>query len=184
MKLTKPGELRSFAAYPRCSTDREGRVTGVNPSRVILPIVAVDAALSRTLGIYGTSWLARSGLIVTCAHCIPSLPRDHRLAVTRKNARGGHDPYLLRNVQRDPRGFDLATANVDLDAEDQAWPLYPGVSQTGMHVWTWGYPLTDFRIEADGTQTYQMYPRYLRGYVTRRFLGDPPTCPKAELDMH
>jgi hypothetical protein len=21
MKLTKPGELRSFAAYPRCSTD-------------------------------------------------------------------------------------------------------------------------------------------------------------------
>ncbi len=24
MKLTKPGELRSFAAYPRCSTDRSG----------------------------------------------------------------------------------------------------------------------------------------------------------------
>ncbi len=24
MKLTKPGELRSFAAYPRCSTDHDG----------------------------------------------------------------------------------------------------------------------------------------------------------------
>ncbi len=29
MKLTKPGELRSFTAYPRCSTDHEVRVRGI-----------------------------------------------------------------------------------------------------------------------------------------------------------
>lgn len=159
-------------------------MSGVNASRVILPVVAVDSAVSRTLGIYGTSWLARSGLIVSCAHCIPTLPEGQHLAVTRKNSRGGHDGHLLRDVQRDPRGFDLVTASVDLDAEDQEWPLYPELSQAGMPVWTFGYPLTDFRVEADGTRTYQTYPRYLQGYVTRRFVGDPPTHPKAEVDMH
>ena len=159
-------------------------MTGVNPHRVILPVVLVDAALTRTLGIYGSSWLARSGLIVTCRHCIPDVPEGQRLAVTRKNSRGGYDAYLLTNVEPDSRGFDLVTARVDLDAEDQEWPLYPELSQAGMAVWTYGYPLTDWRIEPDGTRTYQTYPRYLQGYVTRRFLGDPPTHPKAEVDMH
>jgi hypothetical protein len=159
-------------------------VTGVNPSRVILPVVLVDAAMTRTLGIYGSSWLARSGLIVTCGHCIPGVPEGQRLAVTRKNSRGGHDAFALSNVEPDPRGFDLVTASVDLDAEDQEWPLYPELSQAGMAVWTYGYPLTDWRPEPDGTRTYQMYPRYLQGYVTRRFIGDPPTHPRVEVDMH
>lgn len=159
-------------------------MSGVNANRVVLPVIAVDTALSQTLGIYGSSWLARSGLLVTCWHCLPSLPDGQLLAVARKNARGGYDAHVLRDVQRDPRGFDLATARVDLGAEDQEWPLYEGVSQAGMAVWSYGYPLTDFRVEADGTRTHQMYPRFLQGYVTRRFLGDPPTHPKAELDMH
>lgn len=159
-------------------------VDGVNPSRVVLPVVAVDAALTRTLGIYGSAWLVRSGLVVTCWHCVPSaLPEGQILAVTRKNASGGHDPFPLRDVERDPRGFDLATARADLEAEEE-WPLYPGLSQAGMPVWSYGYPLTDYRDEPDGTRTYQMYPRFLQGYVTRRFVGDPPTHPKAELDMH
>jgi hypothetical protein len=159
-------------------------VGGVNASRVILPIIAVDDAASRTLGVYGSSWLARSGLLVTCAHCIPTLPPGQQLAVSRKNSSGGYDPFLLRDVQRDPRGFDLATARVDLDVEDQDWPLYPGLTQAGMDVWTFGYPLTDFRVESDGTRTHRIFPRYLKGYVTRRFLGDPSTHPRAELDMH
>lgn len=159
-------------------------MSGVNASRVVLPIVAVDSAVSGTLGVYGSSWLVRSGLLVTCWHCIPQLPEGQLLAVARKNAQGGYDPHLLHDVQRDPRGYDLATARVDLDAEDQEWPLYSGVAQTGMAVWSYGYPLTDFRVEPDGTRTYQIYPRFLQGYVTRRFVGDPPTHPKAELDMH
>ena len=73
-------------------------MSGVNASRVILPVVAVDAAVSRTLGIYGSSWLARSGVIVTCAHCIPTLPEGQQLAVTRKNSRGGYDAHLLSRV--------------------------------------------------------------------------------------
>jgi hypothetical protein len=156
---------------------------GVNGNRVILPVVAVDAGMSRTLGVYGSSWLARSGLLITCAHCLPDLPAGQMLAVTRKNSRGGYDAHLLRDVEPDPRGFDLATARVDLEAEDQAWPMYPGNVQQGMPVWTFGYPLPDFRIETDGSKTFQIYPRFLRGYVTRRFLGDPPTHPKAELEM-
>jgi hypothetical protein len=159
-------------------------VTAVNPSRVILPVVLVDTAITRTLGIYGSSWLARSGLVVTCRHCIPDVPEGQRLAVTRKNSRGGYDAFPLSNVQPDPRGFDLVTASADLDAEDQAWPLYPELAQAGMAVWTYGYPLTDWRPETDGTRTFQMYPRYLQGYVTRRFIGDPPTHPRTELDMH
>ena len=37
MKLAKPGQLRSFAAYPRCSTDSEGPMRG--------PRIAIAAAV-------------------------------------------------------------------------------------------------------------------------------------------
>ncbi len=45
MKLTKPGELRSFAAYPRCSADlaREGR-TGPEAKRWFLVYLPLPAA--------------------------------------------------------------------------------------------------------------------------------------------
>jgi hypothetical protein len=56
MKLTKPGELRSFAAYPRCWADAEGggakmsnqQYAGVALSVVCLVGPAVSAAVGRT----------------------------------------------------------------------------------------------------------------------------------------
>lgn len=158
-------------------------MSGVNASRVVLPIVAIDVARQRIVDTYGSSWLVRPGLLVTCRHCLPELPTGQVLAAARKNPRGSYDARELRNIQADPRGHDLATAFVDFDTEDQAWPLYPGVAEAGMQVWSYGYALPDFRVEGNGERTIQIYPRFLQGYVTRRFIGDPPTFPRAELDL-
>jgi hypothetical protein len=154
----------------------------VRPGRVVLPVLAVDPENKRTTGVYGSAWLARSNLIVTCSHCLPELPQGQLLAVAKKNATGAYDHYLLEDIERDRRGFDLATARVDLSS-DEDWTLYSGVAQMGMTVWAYGYPLSHPRADEAGRVGFHIYPRYLEGYVTRRFLGFPATFPKAELDM-
>ena len=39
---------------------------GVNGSRVVLPIVATDDAVRQTRGVYGSGFLLRTGVFVTC----------------------------------------------------------------------------------------------------------------------
>jgi len=120
------------------------------PASVVLPIVTVDLAARRTTGVYGSAWLARTNLVITCGHCIPGdLPKGQALAVAKKNPAGGYHPYLLHDVERDRRGFDLATARVELASEED-WPLYAGVAQMGMSVWAYGYPLSHPRAQEGG----------------------------------
>jgi hypothetical protein len=153
------------------------------PGRVVFPIVAVDPVAKWTTRVYGSAWLARSHLIVTCAHCLPAdLPSGQRLAIAKRRPVGGYDYYFLEDVERDSRSFDLATARVDVESEED-WPLYPGVTQMAMRVWAFGYPLSHSRQAEEGLVGFHIYPRYLEGYVTRRFLGVPASFPKAELDM-
>jgi len=159
--------------------------SGVNAFRVILPVVAVDDAVTTSLGVYGSGFLVRSGVFVTCGHCLPTLPEGQRLAVCKKNATGGYDPFPLSMVEADPRGHDLATARVDL-AADEEWPLYQGIMVPGMRCWSFGYPLPEVRSEPGQPPTYVLAPRFVRGSVMRRFDGaivGGKKCPCAELDM-
>jgi hypothetical protein len=111
------------------------------------------------------------------------LPKGQFLAAARKHQSGVYEIRPLTQIGHDSRGYDLATASVEFDAEDQAWPLYPGNCEWGMSIWSWGYPLSLKEEKPDGNTALRIYPRFLRGYVTRRFLGDPPTFPQVELDM-
>jgi hypothetical protein len=153
------------------------------PQKYVLPVVTVDLAERWTAGVHGSAWLASSGLVVTCRHCLPSpLPEGHVVAVAVKSETGSYQAYPLYAVEADPRGFDLATARVDLSCDDPL-PLYAGVGKIGMPVWSFGYPMPSLRPEPGLRVGVSIYPRYLQGYVTRRFLGDPATFPKLELDM-
>ncbi len=159
--------------------------SGVNPFRVVFAVNATDEGVTTALGVYGTGFLVRSGVFVTCRHCLPELPAGQRLAVSRKNDRGGYDAWALSMIEADERGHDLATARVDLDAEE-AWPLYQGVMVPGMRCWSFGYPLPERRPEPTGDVTFAVAPRFVRGYVMRRYngaiaLGRPVPC--GELDM-
>src|SRR5512138_558167 len=67
MKLTKPGELRSFAAYPRCSTDtrRVRPWSQVAPRNVRGRLLSCAGAISR-LRVTGESVLF-ARLRMTCS---------------------------------------------------------------------------------------------------------------------
>ena len=159
--------------------------SGVNAFRVVLPVVATDDAVQQTLGVYGSAFLIRSGVVVTCKHCLPTLPLGQRLAVCRSNGHGGYDPFPLSMVEVDARGHDLATAHVDLAAEEE-WPLYQGVMVPGMRCWSFGYPLPETRPAPGQAPTYAIAPRFVRGSVMRRFNGafvDGKAFPCGELDM-
>jgi len=158
---------------------------GVNASQVVLPVVATDQGVRRTLGVYGTGFLLRSGVFVTCRHCLPDLPADQRLAVARRTDSGGYDAYPLSQIEPDVRGHDLATARVELQAAEE-WPLYQGIMVAGMSCWSFGYPLPELRPEPGGPTAYAITPRFVRGYVMRRYNGASAggdTFPCAELDM-
>jgi hypothetical protein len=158
---------------------------GVNGSRVVLPVVATDDALKETRGVYGSGFLVRTGVFITCRHCLPQLPAGQRLAVARRNANGSYEAFPLSDVEPDARGHDLATARVPLDAEEQ-WPLYQGVMVAGMSCWSFGYPLPEIRPEPFGPTGFAIAPRFVRGYVMRRYNGamvGGRSFPCAELDM-
>jgi hypothetical protein len=57
MKLTKRGQLRSFAAYPRCWTDNE-RGRGVKTRRFFLLVWRIDAILLLMMGVLAVAVLS------------------------------------------------------------------------------------------------------------------------------
>jgi len=159
--------------------------SGVNAFKVVLAVVATDDRCTEALGVYGSGFLIRSGIFVTCRHCLPDLPDGQRLAVCRKNASGGYDALPLSMIEADSRGHDLATARVQLEA-DEEWPLYQGVMVAGMGCWSFGYPLPEIRPETGQPTTFVLAPRFVRGYVMRRFMGaniGGTAFPCGEVDM-
>jgi hypothetical protein len=51
-----------------------------------------------------------------------------------------------------------------------------------MPVWAFGYPLVRPELEPSGDKGFHLYPRYLEGYVSRKFVA-PNSYPSVELGM-
>jgi len=134
----------------------------------------------------GTAFLIADRVLVTCAHCVARpLAAGEAFAVAVKEESKYTRAYYLSNIEADPTGIDLATANVDLK---QHTPLGLGNGDLalGTDVFSFGYPLTDRRRTAEGKSSFNLNSRYLEGYVTRAFRYEPPAgapIESYELDM-
>ena len=62
----------------------------------------------------GTGFVLAPHLFVTCAHCVPALPKGEVYAVGVPDEEGGRSAYYLKDLAHDPSGADLATAWVAL----------------------------------------------------------------------
>ena len=122
----------------------------------------------------GTAFLIADRVLVTCAHCVARpLAAGEAFAVAVKEQSKYTRAYYLSNIEADPTGIDLATANVDLK---QHTPLGLGNGDLalGTDVFSFGYPLTDRRRTAEGKSSFNLNSRYLEGYVTQAFRYEPP----------
>lgn len=137
-------------------------------------------------GVTGTAFSPAPGLVVTCAHCVPTVDGISYFVVPPDLDPGRIDRGIpLTNLSHDGRGLDLAIANADLDVDIR----YGIASRTwaGLHVWCAGYPHPRVGLDVDGKRRIDLEPRMLRGYVTRELEYDGiegrPAQPSLELDM-
>ena len=90
MKLTKPGQLRSFAAYPRCSADQtEGRVAAdLEQEAALVDAFVVPTKRERVLALLSKP-KRRGDVLDTLYHHAPLDPRCMtRVASHEQSARG------------------------------------------------------------------------------------------------
>jgi hypothetical protein len=168
------------------------------PESDILPIFVANYAYEKPplISHQGTGFLVGKNVFVTCWHCVrEELQGDLVYVVLKEEADGEYILTRLRDIQQDPSGTDLATAQVNLKPElgltvaEDTWYRY------GTDVWTFGYPLTGVEAHPDAlpgaldTETgkrFTLNGRYMQSYTMRNFMNDWPEfgrIPSWELDM-
>jgi hypothetical protein len=140
-------------------------------NRDVLAIFVIKRDSGEPIYFCGTGFVIAPSILITCAHCVNAdLPQDHVYGVLIQE----EDRWiskLLVNIEKDPSGCDLATANVDL-APSIPWILPQNDLLYGEDVFTFGYPLLDKKRLDSGMIQFQVSGRYLQGYVTRPFYFD------------
>ena len=154
----------------------------------VLPLFIVrrEGAPTAPIAFVGSGFVIADNVLVTCHHCVRSdIPDDQVYAAIHQRKYGSYGAAFLENITSHPRGFDLVTASVPL-LPKLGFELASDVAATGGDVFSYGYPYTSTQRGSDGTVTFLLNPRYLQGYVTRRFMYEQceygPT-PAYELDM-
>lgn len=154
-----------------------------DPHRLFLLVAIVREG--RLLAITGTATLVAPGVIVTCWHCLSAVVDGGQYVVQQQQPDNTFRVMPITRVTRHPAGLDLAVAAVELPC-DLEIALGSRNSAAGEEVWTYGYPLTRREVAPTGETGFVVEPRYLQGYVTRRFWQPPPNLPRTltlELDM-
>lgn len=132
----------------------------------------------------GTGFVIAPGLVLTCWHCVSAPLEDkHQYAAIAEVELSNWEVFPLRNIEQDGNGFDLASANLDLNPA-----IGLKVAETnvivGADVWTGGYPYHDVEEDITAHNKLTLKPRLLKGYVCRNaFDSRNPKVPCYDLDM-
>ena len=153
----------------------------------IVPLFAVKLnGTQKPIDFVGTGFVIASSLLVTCWHCVERpLPDGCGYAAIIFHGPGRRTILPLENLERDPSGIGLATANIELEPNDHLY-LSPNAVAHGTDVWAFGYPLPHIKLTDTNKRKIVVAGRFLRGYVTRPFLYDHPKFGAVlsyELDM-
>lgn len=164
-----------------------GRPDRVQVDRDILPIfLAPRKEPCEPVSFQGTGFIIARNVLVTCWHIVSSSPPDdHEYAAIIEIQPGSYKAFFLNNLEQDANGSDLATANIGLGPV-LGLTLGRNSLALGTDVCTFGYPLTDLRQRPGGGRQFVLNPRYLQGYVTRKFHYEHRlfgSVPSYELDM-
>lgn len=140
---------------------------GVDHTELEQNIVPVFLVRDREpIAFCGTGFLLRD-VFVTCWHCVEKTPEPDHTYIGAARVNGHFVPWPLLDLEQDANGSDLALARVDA-AATLGITLSSEGRLLGHDVWTYGYPLTEPRREADGLH-FTLHGRALRGYATRTF---------------
>lgn len=147
---------------------------GVGTSYDILPIFFCEKRpapeASPLVAFAGTGFRLSRDVLITCWHCVARDEDGHGYAVALKRDEG-YRMHPLFDVAKDVNGTDLATAKIfEIDSDPLLGLTLAATPRPGgTDVWTWGYPLTEMILGADGEPVVRLNGRYLEGYVTRSF---------------
>jgi hypothetical protein len=150
------------------------------PSVDVFALFAVEPDGSSIRDFLGTGFLLAGGIVVTCWHCVRDAVAAGLAIAAVQTGEDFVPAFVLRDLAQDRNDSDIATARVDrlqlFGLELAAAPV-----DTGVDVWTYGFPLTDPPNER--RPTYLLNARYLEGYITRAFYYSDERVPSYELDM-
>jgi hypothetical protein len=125
----------------------------------------------------GTGFILGHGLFVTCWHCVEEpLDDGYRYVATPVDpATGKHVAVPLLGLGQDANGSDLALARVEpYRPNDRHLRLAQGSAPQGQPVWSYGYPLPEFRDDHHGRKITRLTGRLLKGYITMGTILDEP----------
>ena len=97
----------------------------------------------------GTGFILARQVFVTCWHCVEHPPEPGTQYIAASRVDGKFKALPLMDLQQDQNGSDLALAKVAAEP-GLGLSLSPEGRLIGHDVWTYGYPLTEPRKEADG----------------------------------
>jgi hypothetical protein len=158
-------------------------ISAVDADTDICPLFAVRGNPSTPEAFLGTGFLIATGTMITCWHCVRDAVSQGLQIVMAFRQPGTLKTYLfsvVRDLAPDKNGSDLASGRVDRIALF-GLELANSPIATGSDVWTYGYPLTE--APSERAAEWRLAPRYLQGYVTRRFYYGDRRIPSYELDM-
>ena len=157
---------------------------------VIVPIfIATKGDDPDLIEYLGTGFILAPKLIVTCWHVVNvNITSDQQIvAIVVKEDGSDHKLIPLVNLERDGNNLDLATANHLYEPSDNILVLSKIDSPFGLEVWTYGYPLSEPKLQLDGTKNYIVPPQYFKGYIMRDLYyehAEYGSVPSYEIDIN
>lgn len=162
---------------------------GTTPGDDILPIFVADLSGDEIVfhSHEGTGFLMGKHVMVTCWHCVQAeVPEGWAYVALRPDDKGDIEWFRMVNIEQDPNGTDLATAQITAEPNMR---LHIAAENPMMseEVWSYGYPLTDVARQPElDYKTFRPNPRWMQSYILRIFDHDQPhfgNTPSYELDM-
>jgi hypothetical protein len=158
---------------------------------VSYPIIAghLDGPRFSMEAVVGTGFVPCDGVVVTCWHCVRDSRDELDYVVGLRPPEGQPvDLKQIRDLEKDDRGFDLATGSVELEASPRFNLCPAATSLVGQSVWSVGFPMPRRTVSSSGRGLVVLQPRCLRGYITTEHDSDSDDTftkgqPTFELDM-